>query len=254
MKFVKRIGLCGLGMIIAFSLLAGCGDDGKTAAQFRGLLLDFESGAPVPGGEVWALDNDTGEPLEGKVTYAAGDGEVTFNGLPEGFVGFKAVGVEGASEDTYSFNFYSDEQDKKIYLVSQNTVFVSTQLAQVEWDRAKSVAAGTLEWFDGEIKGKGFEIGCATVQTVPESGEVRYFNDNDIPTTLENRSTSNPNNGYYLFANIDPGTVRVKAFVDDVEIGEVKFLSIANSICISDIQVNPENSGLTANPMPADCE
>lgn len=253
MKAEERTGLC-LVVALAIAVLGGCGENGETTAQFRGRLLDFESGAPVPGGEVWALDNNTGEPLEGKVAFAAGDGEVTFNGLPEGYVGFKAVGISGASVDTYSFNFFSFEQDKKIYLVSNNTVLASMALAQVDWDRSKGVAAGTIEWFDGKIEGEGFEIGCATVKTVPESGETRYFADNDIPTTLENRSSTNPNNGYYLFANIDPGSVRVKAFVDDVEIGEVQFLSIAGAVCISDIQLNPDNSSFTANPMPAGCE
>ena len=250
----NRAGLWKLGAVLVFAVFAGCGDDGETAAQFKGLCLDFESKAPVPGCQVLALDNDTGEPLPGQVATAAGDGVVLFNGLPEGYVGFLAVGVHGESKDTYSFNFFSYEQDKKIYLVSFNTVAASMALAEVDWDPATGVAAGSVLWFEGKIEGPGEEIGCATVKTDPESGEVRYFNDAGLPVPLAVRSDTNPNNAYYLFANIDPGRVTVVGYIGTTEIGRTSFLSIANSISISDISVNPDNSNYTSNPQPASCK
>lgn len=239
--------------VVAF--VTGCGDDGGGTAQFKGLCLDFESKGPVPGCRVLALDNDTAEPLPGQEAIAGGDGVVLFNDLPpDTLVGFKAVGVLGESEDTYSFNFFSYEQDKKIYLVSYNTVVASMALAEVDWDRSKGVAAGSVLWFEGRIEGPGEEIGCATVKTDPLSGDERYFNDAGLPVPLDEQSYTNPNNAYYLFANIDPGTVRVKGYIDTTEIGESQFHSIANSICISDISVNPDNSNYTTNPQPAGCQ
>ena len=240
--------------MLVFTVLAGCGDDGETCNQFKGLCLDFESKAPVPGCKVLALDNDTGEPLPGQEAIAGGDGVVWFCGLPEGYVGFKAVGVHGESEDTYSFNFFSYEQDKIIYLVSYNTVVASMALAEVEWDRAKGVAAGSGLWFVGKIEGPGEEIGCATVKTDPLSGDVRYFNAASLPVPPEDRSDTNPNNAHNPTANTAPGRVPVIAYIGTTEIGRTTFLSIANSICISDIVVNPDNSDYTSNPQPADCE
>jgi len=244
----------GLAVVSAAALVVGCGDDGGGTAQFTGLCLDFESKAPVPGCKILALDNDTGEPLPGKEDIAGGDGLVMFNGLPEGYVGFKAVGVHGESEDTYSFNFFHNDQRRKIYLVSYNTVAAGTALAEIEWDRSKGVAAGSVYWYDGEILGDGEEIGCATVKTDPPSGDERYFNDGGMPTTLDKRSNTNPNNSYYLYANIDPGTVTVRGYMEGVEFGNSTFLMFANAICISDIYVNPDNSDFTDNPTPAGCQ
>jgi hypothetical protein len=116
------------------------------------------------------------------------------------------------------------------------------------------VAAGSVLWFEGKIEGPGEEIGCATVKTDPLSGDERYFNDAGLPVPLADRDTTNPNNAYYLFANIDPGTVKVRGFIDTTEIGESQFHSIADSICISDISVNPDNSSYTTNPQPAGCQ
>ena len=255
MKSGNRTGFWGLGVVIVVLAFAGCGDDGGGTAQFKGLCLDFESKAPVPGCRVLALDNDTGEPMPGQEAIAGGDGVVLFDDLPpDTLVGFLAVGVRGESEDTYSFNFFSYEQDKKVYLVSYNTVVASMALAEVEWDREKGVAAGSVLWFEGKIEGPGKEIGCATVKTDPLSGDERYFNDAGLPVPLAARNTTNPNNAYYLFANIDPGPVTVVAYIGTTEIGRTTFLSVADSISISDVAVNPDNSGLTANPQPAGCQ
>jgi hypothetical protein len=247
---MKRTIILGLAVVVLF---AGCGDDEQTA-QFTGLCVDFESKAPVPGCKVLALDNDTGEPLPGMEAIAAGDGLVLFDDLEPGLVAFKAVGVRGESEDTYSFNFFHNDQKRKVYLVSFNTVAAGTALAELEWDRTKGVAAGSVYWYDGEILGDGEEIGCATVKTDPLSGDERYFNDGGMPTTLDKRSNTNPNNSYFLYANIDPGRVKVRGYMDGTEFGQSEFLMFADSICISDIYVNPDNSEFTDNPTPADCE
>jgi hypothetical protein len=232
---------------------AGCGD-GDSSPQFRGYCLDSESKAQGPGCTVLALDNDTGEPLPGKVAVADEDGVFEFNGLPEGYVGLKAVGVLGETEVTCLFNIPSDAQDQEILMVSFGTVAASLALAEVEWDRKKGVAAGSLLWFDGEIEGAGEEIGCATVNTDPQSGDERYFNDAGLPVPLADRSDTNPNNAYYLFANIDPGPVTVIAYIGTTEIGRTTLVSIANSFCISDIKLNPDNSDFTSNPTPAGCQ
>ena len=249
---MKNSRFLALGAILLIATLAGCGEDGGFSAQFTGKLLDFPSKAPVPGGKVEAVYNDTGEPIPGQVATAAEDGTVAFNFenlSGDGLVGFKAVGVEGESKDTYLFNVDANEQDKKIYLITEVTVQFSMDMAEVDWDRTTGVAAGSVYWFDGPILGQGEEVGCATVETDPPSGDVRYFSNTGFPTTLANRDTTNPYNAYYLFTNIDPGPVKVRASVDGTEIGSSEFLSIADSICISDITMNPP-----ANPQPADCE
>ncbi|UCD85239.1 MAG: hypothetical protein JSU92_03335, partial [Deltaproteobacteria bacterium] len=113
-------------------------------------------------------------------------------------------------------------------------------------DTTKGVVAGAV-YFINELDEEE-EVGCAEV-TSDMGGDIRYFNDSGLPTTIENRDTTNPENGYFIAANVSVGSTEITATVDSVEVGSVSIFSFADSICINNIYVN----GVT-NPTPVDCE
>jgi hypothetical protein len=257
----KKFSSLVLGLCVALAMpLIGCGDDGNGGShQFTGILGSFASSRgddglpaePVSGITVKALDNETGDEL-GKETKSDAKGYVVFDGLPAGKVGFMAVGVTGDLVDTYQFEIDSDSQDEVLWVVDFNTYTAAPALAAVTIDPSKGIAAGAIYWKDtAECE---YPIGCATVKTDPESGEVRYFGDNDMPTKTKaddaenGRDDVNPLNGYYLVANIDPGPVAVNAYMGTDLLGSTNFVVFADSICIGNIY--PEAA---SNPQPDTC-
>jgi hypothetical protein len=256
----KRIGVAGLVLSMAiFLVFSGCGDDGGGEAAFRGKLIDFKSGRaeekPVPKITIKAIDNGTGQPLAGFEAVSDASGMVKFDGLPAGKVGFLAVGEPGESVDTYQFNIESvtPENYEILWIVDLGTYQMGPGLAGIDLDTSKGVAAGAVYWVNPQNQEE--IVGCATVKADPESGDVRYFGDGGMPTKLtsedpENgRDSTNKLNGYYLIGNIDPGPVKIDAYVNNEPKGNVEFVTFGESICISNIYL-----GGDSNPQPQDCE
>ena len=92
-------------------------------------------------------------------------------------------------------------------------------------------------------------IGCATVKANPEDGEVRYFGSNGNPTTLTNRSTTNPLVAYFIIANMEPGKKVVEAYIDTENIGQTDLFVFADAISISNIYTDK-----ATDPEPPNCE
>jgi hypothetical protein len=240
-------------------VLAACGDDGGETAAFRGKLIDFKSGRaeekPVPRIKIKAIDNDTGKPLAGFETVSDASGMVTFDGLPGEKVGFLAEGVLGESVDTYQFNIKSvtPEEYEILWLVDLGTYQMGPGLAGITLDTSKGVAAGAVYWANPQ--GQEEIVGCTTIKADPESGDVRYFGDGGMPTKLTSedpqngRDSTNKLNGYYLIGNIEPGSVKVNAYVDGESKGNVDFVTFGESICISNIYLEGDS-----NPQSQDCQ
>jgi len=256
----KRIGLCGVALVAMGLMLIACGDDdgGNGGAQFRGRVIDFASGkadpVPKPGMTVVALNDETGESLNIEAV-ADSMGYVTFEGLPEGRVGFLSVGVTGETVDTYQFNIDSAAQDEILWSVDLGTYQMAPALAGYAQDGNKGAAAGATYWLDAQ--GNEVPVGCSTIQGDYDSGDIRYFGDNNLPTKLladdpdDGRDNINPLNGYWLVGNIVPVNepVIIEGFMDTQSLGTVRYFAYPNSVSIGNIYYEG-----ASNPQPSDCQ
>ena len=213
---------------------------------------DGRPNEPIAGITVKALDNVTGNPIAGMESVSNSNGIVVFNGLPAGQVGFHAVSVQGDFVDTYQFNIDSNSTDAVLWVMDFNTYTAAPMIAGVTVEPNKGLAVGVVYWED--TPGCMYPVGCSTIKTNPESGDVRYFADNDMPTnTLANdpvsgRDDVNPLNGYWLIANVDPGAVSIGGYMSDQLLESTSCVMFADSVCIGDIVV-----GGSSNPQPGTC-
>lgn len=253
----KRIGL---GWVVALTIglaLTGCNGNGDGTHQFSGKLINFASGkvaaVPVVDQTVVALDNESGAELNIE-TVSDAEGMVYFDGLPEGRVGFLSVGISGTNVDTYQFNIDSNAQDEILWSVDLGTYQMAPALAGYEQDDAKGAAAGATYWLDGTTE---VPIGCSTIQGDYDSGDIRYFGDNNMPTktlaqdAVDGRDNVNPINGYWLVGNIEPieEPFTITASMDTQELGSVRYFAYEFSVSIGNIYYEG-----ASNPQPSDCE
>jgi hypothetical protein len=206
----------------------------------------------VAGITVKALDNVTGVPIAGMESVSDSNGIVVFNGLPAGEVGFHAVGVQGDFVDTYQFNINSNSTNAVLWIMDYNTYVAAPMIAGVTVEPDKSLLVGAVYWEDAQ--GCMNPVGCSTVKTNPESGDVRYFADNGMPTKtiaddpVAGRDDINPLNGYWLIANVDSGPVSIGGYMADQLLGSITCVMFADSVCIGDIII-----GGSSNPQPGTC-
>ncbi|NOZ85212.1 MAG: carboxypeptidase regulatory-like domain-containing protein [Deltaproteobacteria bacterium] len=232
--------------------IAGCGgsddNNGQKTVTFKGTVEDFKAGTTLDGMTVKALNNDTGAELGIEATSDA-EGNVTIAGLPDGKVGFLVVGTEPADGyiDTYQFNIDASAEDVSLIAVDKLTYQAAPALAGIQVKEHTAAVAGAFVWKNA--KGVDEPVACGTVKVFvndAENGEVRYFNDTGMPTSLDNRKNINPQNGYYLAGNVDPGKVTIKGYdPSGKEIGSVTFPAVGDSICISTLYVE---EGHDTNP------
>jgi hypothetical protein len=243
----KKFGVVILGLCVVLAVsLVGCGDDGDSQAGFKAYIQHFGGDDLVPSMNVEAIDNETGQ-LLGISAKSDASGWVKFNGLPAGKVGFLCKGVPGDWVDTYQFNLDSDAQDERLWAVDYTTYTGVPLMAGLVLEDGKAILAGGVYWVNAQDEEE--HIGCATVKANPESGDVRYFDDNGMPTKLEFRENTNPLVAYYVIANMDPGKADIEAYVDTQKIGTTQLHTYADSIAISNVYADT-----TSNPMPAGCQ
>jgi hypothetical protein len=250
----KRIGFLWVVVVVIGLAFMGCGngDNGNGGHQFVGKVIDFASGkaaeVPVPDMTVKALDDSTGEEL-GNEVVSDESGMVYFDNLPQGRVGFKAVGKAGASIDTYQFNIDSSAQDELLWSVDNNTYLAAPAMAGYVQLDTLGAAAGATYWLDAE--GKEIPVGCSSVQGSFDSGDIRYFGDNGMPTDPASRADVNPLNGYWLVGNIVPvnSAVTLEGYVDDLLLGSVRYFTYPKAVSIGNIYYEGAE-----NPQPAGCE
>jgi hypothetical protein len=242
----------------------GCGDDDDGQVTFKAYVQHFGGDDWVANVEIRVLDNQTGNEL-GITGDSDLEGWITFSeALPsdaDGLVGFRAVGgsIDGTSfVDTYNFNIDANALDERLWLVDLTTydgaplmAGVTKEDGSIGLDPGTAVLAGGVYFV--EENGLENHIGCATAKLDPESGQVRYFGSNGTPTTLASRSTTNPLVAYYLVANIAPGKVTARAYIDDQEIGSTGLHVFADAVSISNIYAEGASEG-GSDPEPADCE
>lgn len=234
-----------------------CYDNICHQSTFCALVLDFSSGSepgvPVSGVSVKALDNDTGVAIDGMECVSDSDGNVTFSMLPVGEVGFQVVGIPGEYVDTYQFNIGSPSMKSVLWIMDFSTYTAAPLIAGVTVVPEKGLVVGATYWEDAQ--GSKHPVGCSTVKTESESGDVRYFGDNDMPTKtladdpFNGRDDINPLNGYWLIANVDLGVVTIGSYLVDQLLSSTSCVMFANSVCIANIYVEG-----ASNPQPANCD
>lgn len=235
------LGFCGL--------LTGCGGGDGGTSSFKAYIQHFGGDDLVDGLEVEALDNETGDGLgitvtsdaTGWVTFDWGDTQVGDK------VGFLCKAVPGDWHDTYQFDLDSTAQDERLWAVDETTYAGAPLMAGLTIEAGKAIMAGGLYFVEAD--GTENHIGCATVKTNPEDGEVRYFGDNGMPAPLTTRDTTNPLVAYFLIANMNPGTKTVEAYVDTEMIGQTDLHVYADAISISNIYTDK-----ATDPEPSDCQ
>lgn len=247
-------------LLAVFTIFPACGgddDDDKTEPEaegelgtFKGYVVDFQSGNNMPNVTITVLDNNTGKP-KGDIDSVKSDasGNVVIEGIPKDLekIGILAQGDRGV--DTYQYNLVGNATNEKLWLVSQATYKLAPALAGVELVPGKGIVAGAVYWLDEN--GEEIIVGCAKVKMNPESGEDRYMGDSGLPTTLEEQPYVNPQNGYFLLANIAPGKAESEAYIGDQLLGSTTLINVADSICIANIYAD---ESFSENPQPADCE
>jgi len=212
-----------------------CNDTGKCIGEFNAYIQHFGGDDYVSGLVVEALDNTTGNSLgitatsdaAGWVTFGWGDTQVGDK------VGFLCKAVPGDWHDTYQFNIDSTSHDARLWAVDETTYSGAPLYAGLTIEAGKAMMTGGLYFV--EANGTENHIGCATVKTNPEDGDVRYFGDNGMPAPLATRDTTNPLVAYFLIANMNPGSKVAEAYVDTEKIGETTFHVYADAMTITNI-------------------
>ncbi len=247
-----------LAILATLCLMVACGGDDEeegegTPGTFKGHVVDFAGDTRLPDVKIWVLDNTTGEKLDGvDPQISDANGEVTFTGIPEELelLGFLCEGFgdeTAGAVDTYQFNLVANATNEKLWSVDRVTYSTAPLAAGVTLDESLGVVAGAVYWVNADEEEE--IVGCSTVTVDPSSDDVRYFNNSRLPVNTSARDSVNPTNGYYLIANMEIGSTTTTAWVDGEALGTTTFVSVPNSICISNIYAEGD-----ANPSPADCE
>jgi len=228
------------------------GDGNAEDTSFVGYVQDLSSKQGISGLTVIALDNVSGEPIEGQEATSGTNGKVTFEGLPAGRVGFKVLGVEDNSVsgwsklDTYQFNIRSNADDEVLWSVAYTTYKLVLTSTGITLDDSKAIAAGGAYWLDSGNECAEYPIGCGIAETESGEGDIRYSKDSPLPTALENQSNLSPTTGRWVAANVTPGPVTVKVKVGGEVVGQTTFRTYAGmAISIGNVEADEK---YTTNP------
>lgn len=219
-----------------------CVFDGAVGT-LSGTLVDFQTRQPINGALVQVLDNSTGEAIP--VCTTSANGTVTLSGIPATMAKVGLRNTMLGNKDTYQFNMALNASGEVLWLVSETTYTLAPMAAGLTVDPTKGAVAGGVYFVNATSQEE--PVGCAAVST-DQGGDIRYFGDDGMPTTIANQAKVNVNNGYFLAVNIAPGVTEVTAEVGATEVGSTSIVTFANSICISNVYVTTGT-----NPTPATC-
>ncbi|MBW1812054.1 MAG: hypothetical protein JRJ87_27965 [Deltaproteobacteria bacterium] len=212
-----------------------CKDNQCVLAGFSARVQQFGGEALIYNVEIRALDNTSGAEL-GINAVSGTNGWVAFEELPDGPVGFRAVGVPDAFVDTYQYHFASASVGERIWIVDETNFVGAPLMAGVNQLAGNALIFGRLSWLSAT--GDDEDVGCATIEVTPDNGEVRYM-----------RDSTNPMVSYFMIANVAPGLTTVTAFPVSTEVRNTQVMCFADSVCMADIVLRGPG-----NPTPDGCE
>ncbi|HPM76771.1 MAG TPA: hypothetical protein PK961_06750, partial [bacterium] len=208
-------------------------------------LEDFITGQPVSGATCELVRNSNGGSFNPPLTTTSdAQGYCLFN-QTEKVEFFSMKVTKTGLVDSYFFN-YSTGYNWYFYTVSNLTRTMIFTLLGLTQDETKGAVVGGVKWQPNS--GDTQDIGCAEVSS--SGGDtVYYMDDAGMPTT--SRTSTNPNDGYFLALLMDPGSYTFTANVDGDEESEPVPQVFANSLTYVNIYYH--ESDYPTNPQPAGC-
>lgn len=280
------------------------GGGGPVTNQWKATLQDFQTKANVADASCWLLYNvyyGDDDPSDGCTPDALAGSRVPADQMPAGgtqpllsgadgeldlplpsgtYWGFECD--KGAGDEyrvAYQYNISANTtayDGEEIWVIPNGLYKLAPTLAGITQDETQGVVAGRLVWYAAD--GTEEYVGCATISLEVEdpidsgtwvavedtTSQVRYFADNDLPTTIALRQQSNPINGLFIGANIavgpngEPRRVRMTAKMGTTILGIDDIFAAPNSVVINNIEVgrglcHEKVGDFPANPTPADC-
>jgi hypothetical protein len=208
-------------------------------------LSDFLSGNLIVGATCELVRNGDGASFDPPLTDTSdAAGNCTFNTYEKGELFSMKVTYAGYV-DSYFFQ-YDTDSTWYFYLVSNVTrtgIFLLLGLSQ---DVSKGAIVGGVKWDLNSHTSE--DIGCAEV-TSSSGDTVYYMDDTGMPST--SRTSTNPNDGYFLSLLVDPGSYTVSADVDGAVEEQAVPRVFANTLTYVNIMY-PESEYAT-NPTPVGC-
>lgn len=101
--------------------------------------------------------------------------------------------------------------DEWINSVSQATSQIIPAVIGIQWDESTGIVAGTAYDCDGGVDGETEFFGNAQVLirdadgNIPQTADIFYFDDLDLPTSKLNQPQVNPINGLWVAVNVPVG-------------------------------------------------
>ncbi len=123
--------------------------------------------------------------------------------------------------------------------VSQSTSKIIPSVIGIEWDNTTGIIAGTaFDCTEAEIGNAQIFIHDGS-GAPPATGEIFYFDDNNLPTSHDKLLASNPENGLWVAVNVPVGTWHVEMWgwngTEHVELGSTVLNILSGSVNISNI-------------------
>ncbi len=219
----------------------------QVSVPFRGEVHDFQSENEVSEATVkfWLGDDISGTPDDEQTADADGNfTTIVPTCTPIAYGTFTPPDWE-ETVDTYEVHqVYGYSETGSIDGEWVNSVSVSTSLIipsviGTEWDSSTGIIAGTaFDCTDAEIGNAQIFIHDGA-NKVPATGEVYYFDDNNLPTGPDKRTTTNPENGLWVAVNVPVGTWTAEMWgwngAEHVLLGTTVLNILAGSVNISNI-------------------
>lgn len=227
--------------------------------DFSAGVEGFGMGGQLVSGVTVELFNNTSGMSTGIIQMSDEDGWVVFENLKNGnLYGFKCA--LNNFKPTFAWDIEAIESNEERIWIVPNAVYqMALGLAGLTQQPGNSVALGAVHWKNGT--GEDEAIGCATVTSSPETGDVRYMSSsNGLPTTLQNQpctaAMATEGNGRFIVANLPPGQVSMTAWDNEgEEIGSALMWAVGDSVAVTSIdafvgkyQSNPGPSGCDCQP------
>jgi hypothetical protein len=208
---------------------------------------DFMTSANMAGVTCELINNADGTSFDPPVTTTSdAAGGCAFNAPTKGLFAVKFSIT--AYKDAYAFNF--DSANAWYFpMVSGAAISAIESLLSITVDPAKGLTAGTAYWRDATGGSYDLEpIGCADVST-DDHADVFYLDAMGLPTT--GRTSTHPDNGYFLAPNTTTGARTFSADVDgNVETATVP---VINADAVTFTNIFYDAPGYATNPQPGGC-